>query len=148
MLSPSRSRLLTTVMAAACLALGCDRGLPPAGPDDTAGIDIFEHAGYSGRSGHLAADVSNLTNFAEDCHWTCSEEPGGYYSCSSTWNDCISSITVTPGWRATVYVDIGYRGASQELTANVPDLGQLAGPCNGTWNDCISSIRVSQAPPR
>jgi hypothetical protein len=47
-----------------------------------------------------------------------------------------------------VYLNSGYRGISQQVGADVDDLGKIEGPCSaseggtGNWNDCISSIRV------
>jgi hypothetical protein len=47
-----------------------------------------------------------------------------------------------------VYLHSGYRGTSQQVGVDVPDLGKVEGPCspteggNGDWDDCISSIRV------
>ena len=40
-------------------------------------------------------------------------------------------------------VDFGFHEDWLDVTADVPDLGQVRGYChNDTWNDCISSIRV------
>jgi len=144
MASPSRTRLLVIFMAAAGLALGCDKTFSPAGPlDDLAptGINIYEHAGYAGVSAHVTADVSDLSRYSGGCKEICSYSQYGS-DCTSYWGDCISSIKVTPGWKATIYVKSGFGGDSEELTADVPNLGQIAGPCKGNWNDCISSIRV------
>lgn len=47
-----------------------------------------------------------------------------------------------------IYLNSGYRGISQQVGADVDDLGKIEGPCSaaeggtGNWNDCISSIRV------
>jgi hypothetical protein len=147
MASPSRTRLLAFCVAAIYLALGCDKTLPPAGPlDDQAptGITIYEHAGYSGVSGRLTANVSNLAAYSGGCNESCYTDINNFRSCTSYWHDCMSSIKVAPGWKATVYVKPDFQGDSEELTANVPDLGQIAGPCHGNWNDCVSSIRVGR----
>jgi hypothetical protein len=50
-----------------------------------------------------------------------------------------------PGWRATLYRDHDFRGATIEITQDVPDLGALRGGCSGSLDDCISSIRVFRA---
>ena len=61
------------------------------------------------------------------------------------WNDCISSIRVAPGWRATVYRGTGFDGESMEVAQDVPNLVVVPGTCSrGGLNDCISSIRVRQ----
>ena len=58
------------------------------------------------------------------------------------WDDCISSIKVPEGWRATIYEDPNFRGGSLTITADIPDLDRVMGPCNGDWENCISSIRI------
>jgi hypothetical protein len=144
MTSYSRTRPLGFLVATACLALGCENTLPPAGPlFDVAptGINIYEHADYSGVSGHLSADVSDLSDYAGGCNESCTYTQYGS-DCTSYWGDCISSIKVAPGWKATIFVKPDFEGGSEELTADVPDLSQMPGPCKGNWNDCISSIRV------
>lgn len=140
MSSCTRRPLLVSVTAALCLALGCQKNLPPAGPLDAvvpSGIYIYEDVDYSGESAHVTTDLKNLGDYNGPC-------PKYDYSAASStsvkygWQDCISSIKVAPGWQATVYVDTDFRGAALELTADMPNLTQVA----GTWNDCISSIRV------
>jgi len=144
MTSPGRTRLFVSVIAAAGLALGCEETFPPAGPlDDLAptGINIYQHADYAGVSAHLTADVSDLSLYSGGCKEVCSYSQYGS-TCTSYWGDCVSSIKVAPGWKATVCVKSDFGGGSEEFTADVPNLGQIAGPCRGSWNDCISSIRV------
>jgi Beta/Gamma crystallin len=49
-----------------------------------------------------------------------------------------------------VYIHAGFRGSSQAIAADVPDLDKVEGPCSKgdgdsttlSWDDCISSIRV------
>ena len=63
----------------------------------------------------------------------------------ATWDDCISSIRVAPGWRAIVYSDKDFLGESLEITADVPNLKLVKGSCHGPkkgLNDCITSIRA------
>ena len=143
--SSIRTGLLVIIIAAACLALGCDETFPPAGPlDDLAptGINIYGNADYAGVSAHVTTDVSDLSYYSGGCNERCSYRQDGSSVCTSYWGDCISSIKVAPGWKATVYVKSDFGGDSEELTVDVPNLGQIAGPCKGNWNDCISSIRV------
>lgn len=62
------------------------------------------------------------------------------------WNDCVSSVRVAPGWRATLYRDPNYHDAALEITADVPNL-QLVREhdcSHGGLNDCVSSVRVRQ----
>jgi Peptidase inhibitor family I36 len=146
MASPNPARFLVIFIAAACLTLGCDKAFPPAGPLDDlvpTGINIYQHADYTGVSAHVTADVSDLSSYSGGCKEVCSYDQFGS-SCTSYWGDCVSSIKVATGWKATVYVKSDFGGDSEELTADVPNLGQIAGPCKGNWNDCISSIRVGR----
>jgi hypothetical protein len=138
-------RAFVRVLAVAAIALlapacGSHDPLGPTPVDQ--GIVIFIHAEFRGSSQQIAVDVSDL----DDVEGPCGEGEG---QSSRTWNDCISSVRVLPGWRATLYGDDGYRGAAIEITQDVADLAALRGSCSGSLNDCISSIRVSRtgAPP-
>jgi hypothetical protein len=79
---------------------GCDtplKPLPTAPSELTTGITVYEHANFSGRSGHITQDIPDLKDFSGPC------EHEEYDSDSSTtrtffdWNDCISSVRVAPG---------------------------------------------------
>jgi hypothetical protein len=61
---------------------------------------------------------------------------------SPTWNDCVSSLRVLPGWAATIYEDPNYKGTSLEITADAIDLRSVTGPCKQGFNDCLSSLKV------
>lgn len=126
------------VVSAATLALalcGCQgRSLLGPTPVDQ-GIIVFMHSGFRGTSQQLGTDVSDLGKVQGPC--------GGDESESSrTWNDCISSVRVLPGWGATLYGDKNFRGAALEIAEDVADLGARVGSCSGSYDDCISSIRV------
>ena len=138
-----RLRRALALGAALTIASACQDELPAA-PDQLAdGIVIYEHAGFGGGSAHLASDVDDLSGFKGPCEHYSSGGPGYPASYSYDWNDCISSIKVSPGWRATVFVDFGFHEDWLDVTADVTDLGQVRGYCDDdTWNDCISSIRV------
>jgi len=95
------------------------RGYPQNGqqtPRD--GICVFENPNYQGRS---------------ECWSDGAEMPdlGG-------WSDRISSIRVTGNARAMVYRDVRFRGASQLIDRDVPNLAR-------NWNDQISSLEVESA---
>lgn len=110
-------------------------GPEPLGPTPLdEGIIVYVHAGFAGSSQAMNADVRNLSDAEGPCAPT--EDSAG------TWNDCISSVRVLPGWGATLYGDRDYRGATLDVTADVPDLNAIRGPCSDSYNDCISSIRV------
>jgi len=140
-----RTRRACALAAVAVLAAGCQDKLPAAPGELATGIVIYEHANYGGGSAHIDRDLSDLQDYQGPCkHESCG---GPYNTCSATydWNDCISSIKVAPGWRATVYVDTGFHQDWLDVTADVADFGQVRGYCHDdTWNDCISSIRVRQ----
>ena len=131
------------LVAAVAFASACQDELPAA-PDDLAeGVIVYEHASFAGDSAHLTGDVSSLSGYKGPCAHYSSSGTGYSGSYTYDWNDCISSIKVAPGWRATVYVDFGFHEDWLDVTADVPDLGQVRGYCdNDTWNDCISSVRV------
>lgn len=122
----------------------------PTGPSVLeSGITIYLHANGLGPSAHLTNDIARL-----------SEVSGGADACNAhfgssvvspynptidyyTWDDCISSVHLAPGWSATLYKDYDFKGASIELTEDAPNLQLFKGPCDhDDWNDCVSSIRV------
>ena len=129
--------------AAVAFAPACQDELPAA-PDDLAeGVIVYEHASFAGDSAHLTGDVSNLSGYKGPCEHDSSSGTGYSGSYTHDRNDGISSINVAPGWRATVFVDFGFHEDRLDVTADVPDLGQVRRyRDNDTWNDCISSIRV------
>ena len=59
------------------------------------------------------------------------------------WDDCISSIQVSPGWEATIYEHDEYEGDTLIVTGDIRDLDDVSGPCGNDWDNCISSVRVS-----
>lgn len=122
---------------------GCERHRLPTAPSElTAGIVVYEDANYLGRSAHITEDISDLRDVRGPCeHYE--SEPGGGGRYIYDWNDCISSVRVAPGWRATLYRDDGYRDDSLEITADVPNLQLVAHDCpHDGLNDCVTSIRV------
>lgn len=138
-----RARVPQAAAATALLWLAACWDLPklPSAPSDvTSGVTIYANANFLGGSALLTQDVSSLASYSG---W-CKHETGGLYSSTSyDWNDCVSSLKVAPGWRATVYRDDDFKGDSHEVTRDVPNLYLVPGPCHdNTWNDCISSIRV------
>ena len=123
------------------LALGCQESLPTAPSTLETGITVYEHADFLGKSAHITSDISDLRDFDGPCEHTSADQYG--VSTSHDWNDCISSVRVAPGWRATIYKDTGYRDDSLEMTGDVPNLQAVLGDCpKGGLNDCVSSVRV------
>jgi len=127
--------------AAACLLVGPACGGPePLGPTPLdQGIVVFIHSGYRGTSQQIGADVTDLTQVEGPCNVG---DSGG----TGTWDNCISSIRLLPGYSARIYGDRNFRGAVLEVTQDIPDLGALHGDCSGSYDDCISSIRVIKRP--
>lgn len=119
------------------------KSLPTAPSEVTSGLTIFEDANYIGESALVTSSIANLADFKGPCLHVDSSQ----YSTTTTldWNDCISSIRIAPGWRATVYRDTGYRGESLDVSADLPNLQLVPGRCDHDgMNDCISSIRLSR----
>jgi hypothetical protein len=131
-------RLTARFAAAAALAFATACGSQPLGPTPVdQGIVVYLHSDFRGTSQQVGADVADLGKAEGPCQV---DENGG----GGSWNDCISSIRVLPGWRARIYGDKNFRGAALDVTADIPDLDAVRGECSGSYNDCISSIRVSR----
>jgi hypothetical protein len=125
-------------------ALGCQKSLPSEPSQLSTGITVYEHANFQGESAHITGDTSDLRDFKGPCEHESSDSQGGS-SVTYDWNDCISSVRVAPGWRATLYRGTGYRDDSLEITADVANLQLVAHDCeHDGLNDCVSSIRVSR----
>ena len=138
MVAHSRASGLVTVIALAALAHSCSPAELPMAPSAlTTGVILYEHANFLGNSAHLTADIEDLRNFRGPCRQ--SED-------AEDWNDCVSSVRVAPGWRATLYRGANYRDDALEITEDMPNL-QLVRQhdCErGGLNDCVSSVRVRQ----
>jgi hypothetical protein len=136
------------LIAIACLAgylliaPGCGAvGLPTEPTPLATGVVLYEHANFGGSSAHVTVDISNLSKYTGPCEHDDGE------SVSRDWNDCVSSVKVAPGWRATIYRDTGFRDDFLEVTADVPNLQLVMGDCpRQGLNDCVSSVRVRQEP--
>ena len=129
------------VLAGLTLLASCQKSLPTAPAELTSGIIIFEHANYLGESAHVTEDLKNLEDVKGPCAKT--ETSGNVSTTTYLWGDCISSVKVAPGWRATLYRDDGYSGDRFDVTGDVPNLQLVSGDCSkGGFNDCVSSIRL------
>lgn len=145
----TRQTCLAHTLAPVGVLLGlaaCSKNLPGAPSELTTGITIYDNANFGGASALLTKDVSDLKAYNGPCeHESTIYRPDGTTMTSTTynWNDCVSSIRVAPGWRATVYRDDDFKGQSLEVTADVPNLQLVPGSCDHDGlNDCITSIRV------
>jgi hypothetical protein len=130
---------LVVAIAMAAFAIRCsDPELPMAPSDLATGIVLYEHANYFGNSAHITSDMPDLRDFRGPC---VHENDDGV---TRDWNDCVSSVRVAPGWRATLYRGTNYGDDALEITEDVPNL-QLVRQhdCpNEGLNDCVSSVRV------
>jgi len=127
--------------AIVCMLLvldGCRDRLPTAPSELTAGIVIYQHANFLGESAHITADISDLEKVRGPC------ERRDDDSVTDSWDDCVSSVRVAPGWRATLYEDPNFKGWAADVgEENVANYQLTRGPCSrDTFNDCASSVRV------
>jgi hypothetical protein len=115
---------------------GCELTLPSAPSDLTTGIVVYEHANYLGQSAHITEDIDDLKEIDRG---PCETEDG------SDWNDCISSVRVAPGARATLYREPNFKGESLEVSADIANLQLVEGSCSHDGlNDCVTSIRIGR----
>jgi hypothetical protein len=130
---------LAVAISVAAFAYGCTaKELPMAPSDPFTGIIVYEHANFLGNSAHMTSDIPDLRDFRGPC---VHESDDG---ADRNWNDCISSVRVAPGWRATLYRGPNYRDDALDITEDVPNLQlvrQHDCPKDGL-NDCVSSVRV------
>ena len=136
-----RTNVVACAIVLVVSSTGCDEPpeLPMSPSSFSAGIILFEHANYLGNSAHITGDIADLREFIGPCFH------GDPDNTARDWNDCVSSVRVAPGWRATIYRDTGYRDDSLEITEDVPNLALVNGDCDHDGlNDCVSSVRVSQ----
>jgi len=131
--------VLAVALAAAVLLVdACRDELPVAPSELTAGVIIYEDANFLGKSAYVTSDIRNL----RDIDGPCRQSDGD--SETHSWDDCVSSVRVAPGWRATLYEDPDFRGWAADVgEENVANYQLVRGPCTrNTFNDCASSIRV------
>jgi hypothetical protein len=139
--APSPLSSAVTAVLTLLPGLGCEGSLPSEPEVLTEGIVVYVDDHYKGESGLITRDISDLNLYDGPCENDdlFSDEP------MLTWGDCISSVRVAPGWRATLYRDSDYDSDSLVITSNVPDLERVYGHClKGGLGDCVSSIRVSR----
>jgi hypothetical protein len=130
------------LLGVSAIALACGALDLPTEPSPlTTGVVLYEHANFGGASAHITSDVPNLNKFNGPCVHDDGE------TVTRDWNDCVSSVRVAPGWRATIYRDPNFHDDSLEITADVENLALVMGDCPRKGiNDCVSSVRVRQEP--
>ena len=119
-----RRPLVRIGIAVSCLA-ACGGPTYPSGALE--GITIYEHTDYGGSARTIGADERDFLALGGPC---------------MTWDNCVSSIKVSPGWSGTIYEDPNFLGAALVVTTDLPNLHDVRGPCGDEWDDCISSIRT------
>ncbi len=138
-MSAAKRPLLLAILV--CLA-ACQDSLPTAPSDLQSGIVIYEHANFLGESAHITESVGDLTGFEGPCEYTETSSDGSTSSYES-WNDCISSVRVAPGWTAALYRNRSYDGDKLDVTGEIANLQLSPGRCDHDgFNDCTTSIRV------
>lgn len=140
-------RTLVRIVGILMLCAGCQDSLPTAPSELATGVVVYEQANFLGVSAHITADISDLRNFKGPCQSssTTYTGPGSppITDYNESWNDCISSVRVAPGWSATLYRDDTYRDDSITVTADVPNLATVEHDCpQRGLNECVTSIRV------
>jgi len=124
------------VLGSVLVCLACTDPLDTLGPTPPGeGITIYIHASFAGSAQTVNVDVPDLEKVEGPCS-------SGQSGAEPTWSDCISSIEVLDGWKATLYRDRDFKGGNVTISSNQPNLSELPGPCDGSFNDCVSSIRI------
>jgi hypothetical protein len=138
----------TPITVVACIAVVCFLVVScemmtrlPTGPSPsnlTAGLIVYEHTNYTGESGYVVRDISDLGYVEGPCEKGYDDDGDPVY----VWDDCISSVRIAPGWQAHLYEHPDFGGWDQIVLEDVPNLHLVRGPCVGFLDDCVSSIRV------
>src|SRR5689334_13316472 len=134
-----RSLPVLSLAAAVVLMPGCGSlpELPTAPSEFSAGVILYEHANYLGNASHITGDIADLRDYDGPCHHDDGENDW------DDWDDCVSSIKVAPGWRATLYRGAHFTDDALEVVGDVPNLQLVRGDCpHDGLNDCVSSLRV------
>ena len=137
-------RLRAVCLTVVTMACAGPPELPTAPSELLTGIVVYQHANFLGASAHITEGISDLRDFEGPCQGqkTSFEDPPEY-----SWNDCISSVRVAPGWSATLYRDDRYRDDAISITADIPNLQVVPHDCpRGCLNDCVTSVRVWRLP--
>ena len=107
---------------------------PPSEPNPSpegGQVTIYERDNFGGQGRTLFSSVDRLSNLPGPCN------------VSNNWEDCISSIQVSPGWSAFLYEGANFNGDALPVTGDILNLDNIPG-CGalGDWDNCASSIQV------
>ena len=136
-----RSIAVVAMIGVAMIASGCSNPELPMSPSSfTSGVILYEHANFLGNSAHITSDLRDLRDFTGPC-----VHDDGNGNVIRDWNDCVSSVKVAPGWRATLYRGTNFGDDALEIVEDVANLQLVSGDCDHDgMNDCVSSVRVRQ----
>ncbi|MEO5895674.1 MAG: peptidase inhibitor family I36 protein [Vicinamibacterales bacterium] len=99
------------VIVASLLSATCTNSMPTSPSELSTGLVIYEHANCLGTSAHVTNEIADLKDFEGPC-----VQPSKVATpLKRRWNDCVSSIRIATGWRATVYHDDNFTGQSLEV---------------------------------
>ncbi len=126
-----QERVLWTVILALGFQMAC--GDASTQPSPTSGVIVYQHPDFRGDSYTFVRDFNNLDDLRGPC---------GITDSSTSWKNCVSSVSIAAGWEAIAFERDDFAGETLTITSDIMDLDDLAGPCGGDWDDCILSIRV------
>lgn len=126
-------RMLSLCVLLAGLIVACSSS--PTSPGEKA-LTVFRDRNYGGSWLDIYTDESNLGRVNGPCNQSDTN--------IGDWDDCISSIRLSPGWVATGYRDRNFSGPTVEITGDIPNLRDISGQCDHGFDDCLSSIRVTR----
>ena len=129
-------RSLLLFVCGSQLFIGCGS---PTAPSEKA-LSVFVDRDYGGSWHDVTGDWANLSALGGPCNQTSTNG----VTTGGDWNDCVSSIRLSPGWVATGYRDRNFSGPTFEIRQDIPNLRDIPGPCDHGFDDCLSSIRVSK----
>ena len=132
-----RAAIFLSALSLQVASINC--GPTHTGPSE--GFIVYEHPNYGGDSLALIYYISDL----KDIQGPCNEYTDSFgVETGGDWNDCISSIRVSPGWAGTIFKHDDYLGGYLTVTSDIQDLEHVSGPCGDDWENCITSIRVTR----
>jgi hypothetical protein len=129
----TRLRQIVSITLATTWLAACDGPTNPSGSLE--GVTLYEDTGFDGTGRTFGTDERDFLALGGPC----------LNGTRQTWDNCASSIRVSPGWSATIYEDPNFLGATLVVTGDLPNLHDVRGPCGDDWDDCISSIHVVRA---
>jgi PKD repeat protein len=91
------------------------------------GVAIYQRPDFDGAGKLLRGDTPVLGDLPGPCPF------GG------SWDDCISSIKLSPGWSATLFELDDFEGDSLVVETDIEDLGDIG---IGLWDNRASSIEI------